>query len=130
MREQVEKVKTQDGQEWEFSMPMPESLDEAIETDGKEGVFNTYLAQRKIFLQNIAREKFKKEATRSEVEEAVAQAKPGSGGQKQSLRSRAVNLVMEKSYLMQNDPELKDKVQQDFVAGKFRDVVDALEDLE
>lgn len=130
MREQVEKVKTQDGQEWEFSMPMPESLDEAIETDGKEGVFNTYLAQRKIFLQNIAREKFKKEATRSEVEEAVAQAKPGSGGQKQSLRSRAVNLVMEKSYLMQNDPELKDKVQQDFVAGKFRDVVEALEDLE
>lgn len=129
MKVSVETVKKQDGNEWQFNMPLTESLDEMREVYGEDGAFKIASSQEKISKQNLAREKFHGGATREEVEEAVEKWKPG-GGSKKSLRAQATDLVMSKSYLLQNEPELYAKVQEDFVAGKFKAVIEALEDLE
>lgn len=96
---------------WEFSVDEPESLAEATEVDGEMTTFQTYLAGRKVRVDNIARNSFRTAInaegdsvtgkTREEVEAILKDYKPGQTKlSKEKAASVAIvdnsNLIFEK----------------------------------
>ncbi|RLG67620.1 hypothetical protein DRN93_04210 [archaeon] len=125
LREEI--VRTQDGQEWSFSMPLPETLEEAQDVYGADGALYLLVSGLKVKLQAIAREAFKRGASREDVERLVKDYRPG--GQKKSMKERAMELITEKADLIKNDPEMKEELQALFVRGRWGQIVEKLEQL-
>jgi len=121
-----ETVKTQDGNAWNFDMPLPESLDEAAEVYGEENALWLLNSGLKTKLQHTAREAFRQGKEQSEVEEAVKNYRPGASSRKGN-RQRALDLITDKAADIQADPELKAQVKEAFGAGKYRDIISMLE---
>ena len=126
MQTVVDTVRTAEGQEWEYAVPVPETLDEAAEVYGEDGTFNVFMAGLKVKLQNRARESFRSGKTREEVELEVSSYKPGAPI-RASIKDRALNLITGKASEIEADADLKNKVAQAFRKGKFKDVVSLLE---
>lgn len=129
MKTQEETVKTQDGGEFSFDMPMPESTQEAIEVYGEDSALWLLNSGLKVKLQNIAREHFRQGKSKEEAEEAVRNYRPGASTRK-GVRQRALELITEHALTIQNDPDLKKQVGEAFASSNFRDVVDLLEGIE
>jgi hypothetical protein len=117
-----EVVKKQDGSEWTYNMPVPESLDEMIEVYSEAEVYAFCLSTIRVRLQSLARSKFDSGQTREEVEQALAEYRPGTSVRK-SLKGRASELVFAKAAEISNDDELRPKVQQAFFKGDWKEVI-------
>lgn len=126
MKNSQEVVKKNDGREWSFTCPMPETLEEGVSAFGETGVFELFVAQLKVKYQNIARSMFDAGKTPEEVEEAIRKWKPGEGNKK-SKREQALTLIMDKSDLLEEDQDLKTRIRASFMGGKFQEVIDELE---
>lgn len=127
MRVNEETVRTQDGGEFTFEMPLPETLDEAVQTYGEENSLWLLNSGLKVRLQSIAREKFRQEKSKEEVEEAIRDYKPGTVSKK-GVRQRAMELLTEKAFDIQNDADLKEKVREAFVSSNYKEVIALLSD--
>ena len=126
MQKLSETVRTQEGGEYTFEMPLPESLDEASEVYGEENAVWLLNSGLKVKLQNIAREAFRQGKTTEEAEEAVRNYKPGSTSRK-GVRQRALDLITDRAGDIQADPDLKDQVKEAFAASKYKEIISLLE---
>ena len=61
----------------------------------------------------------------TEVDQAVASYRPG-GGARVSAKAQALKLITDKADMLKENPDLMAQVQDAFVAGKFKDVVELL----
>lgn len=126
MKSSQEVVKKSDGREWQFTAPMPESLEEATSIYGEQGVFDLFQAQLKVKFQNVARNKFDAGESVETVEEEVQKWRPGAGG-KTSMRKQATDLLFDKAHIMDQDDELKSSVRSAYIDGDFKTVIEKLE---
>jgi len=118
-------VRTADGDEWTFNLSLPESLQEAEEVYGSEGALYLLTSGLIVKEQNVAREMFRNGKSREEVDQAVASYRPG-GGARTSAKATALKLITDKADILKENPDLMAQVQDAFVAGKFKDVVELL----
>lgn len=118
-------VKTQDGGNWNFTLILPETLAEAEEIYGSDGTLSVFNAGLTVKQQNLARDMFKNGKSREEVDAAVRDYRPGVGG-RSSAKADALRLIMEKADILRENGDLLTQVQEAFVGGKFKDVVEAL----
>jgi len=118
-------VRTADGDEWTFNLSLPESLQEAEEVYGADGALYLLTSGLIVKQQNVAREMFRNGKTREEVDQAVASYRPG-GGARVSAKAQALKLITDKADMLKENPDLMAQVQDAFVAGKFKDVVELL----
>lgn len=125
-----EKVKIQaTGQEYEFEMPLPETLEEAGEVFGLDEVYGIFIAGLKVKLQNIARESFRAEVGVDEVNEKVAAYRPGTISRR-SVKAQAMDLLVNCSEVLKADPELRMSVMEPFIKGDFKSAVAILQEIE
>ena len=117
-----ESVKKADGSEWTFNMPVPESLEEAIDLYSADKVFELMTAALKVRLQAVARNGFAGGDDVAKVEQALSDWRPGATS-RTSYKSRAVELIMSMSDEINNDAELKGKVLEAFTKSQFKEVV-------
>lgn len=122
MRINEETVRTQDGGEFTFDMPLPESLDEANEIYGEESALWLLNSGLKVRLQSIAREYFRQDKSREEAEEAIKAYRPGASTRK-GVRQQAMELLTDKAFDIQNDADLKEKVREAFVNSDYKEVI-------
>ena len=121
-----EVVKTADGGAWEVSLSLPETVDEALDIYGQDGVLTLFNARLKVKLQNIARTGFKSGKERSEVEALMSQYRPGQSSRK-SKKTVATDLLVANAVRLAEDPELKDRIVQAFQNQDWQTVMDLLQ---
>ena len=118
-------VRTATGDEWTFTLSLPETLTEAEEVYGSDGALYLLNSGLTVKEQNVAREMFRNGKTRDEVDQAVASYRPG-GGARTSAKATALKLIMSNADMLKENPDLMSEVQDAFVAGRFKDVVELL----
>lgn len=130
-----DKVKVASGQEWEYTMELPSSIEEAIEIFGADGAITLLNSGLKVKKQAIARELFKAGKTVEEVEVKVHEYRPGAGN-KRNQAMIATELIMSSGDKLALDPILKKEIitlmaKKDFgevikkLGGKIEEVDDA-----
>lgn len=125
MKESQEVVRTADGQEWTFTCLLPESVEEAVEVYGEAGALYLLNAGLKVKEQNIAREILRNGGTSEEANAAVAAYRPG-GGTRVSLKRQASQLIVDNAETLRDNPDLREQVQNAFIDGDFKTVVELL----
>jgi hypothetical protein len=125
MNESVEVVKDQDGNQWELSMGLPETLDEAIEIYKEDGALAILNAGLKVKKQNIGRTAMKQGKTREEAESLMASYRPGQTTRK-SKKLLATQAIMDNGLALNEDVELKASVSEAFVANDWDKVISLL----
>lgn len=125
METREEVVRSAEGGEWQVTMSLPETVDEALDIYGQDGVLSLFNAGLKVKLQNIARSNFKAGKSREEVETLLAQYRPGQSSRK-SKKSQAAELIVQRAMDIANDPELKEKVINAFQSQDWQTVIDLL----
>jgi hypothetical protein len=104
-----DKVKVASGQEWEYTMELPSSIEEAIEIFGADGAITLLNSGLKVKKQAIARELFKASKTVEEVEAKVHEYRPGAGN-KRNQAMIATELIMSSGDKLALDPILKKEI--------------------
>ncbi len=125
MQSNVESVKDAAGGNWEVTISLPESLDEARELYGDDGALTLLNSGLKVKLQAIARAGFKAGKSREEIESAMDQYRPGQSTRKGN-KSRAMELIVENAGRLMEDPDLKDAVTEALQGNKWADIISAL----
>lgn len=125
MIESVEVVKDQEGTAWEVMMILMETLDEAVEVYGPEGALSLLNSGLKIRKQAIARASFKAGKLRDEVEQLMAEYRPGQSAKK-SKKTLACVAIMDNATRLEDDSELKSAVTEAFTSNKWGDVLNLL----
>ena len=125
MQYSQEVVKDKDGGEWEVGIGLPETLDEAKEIYGDDGVLTLFNAGLKVKLQAIARNNFKSGKNREEVEAMMAEYRPGRSTRKGN-KQRAYEMVVENAARLLEDPELKEAVNNALYKSKWADIITLL----
>ncbi len=128
MRITEDVVKTAAGTEWTYSLDLPESIEEAVELFGKDNTLALLNAGLKVKKQAIAREMFKAEKTREEVEEAVRGYRPGSS--KKSMTEYALELITAKADYLNINPQVKSQVIKAATKKDYKSVIEILKDIE
>lgn len=105
----TDKVKVASGQEWEYTMELPSSIEEAIEIFGTDGAITLLNSGLKVKKQAIARELFKAGKTVEEVEAKVHEYRPGAGS-KRNQAMIATELIMASGDKLALDPILKKEI--------------------
>jgi geranylgeranyl pyrophosphate synthase len=124
MIQEVDKVRTANGGEWEYTLPLPDSMDEAQEIYGELNVLKTFQGGLKVKIQNLAREAFRQGKSREEVEEMIEKYRPGVA--RQSAKKIALQMIAENAAQLESMPDLKEQVFTNFLGSKFQEVVDLL----
>jgi len=125
MKESTEVVRTAEGDEWQYTCLLPESISEATEIYGEDGALYLHNSGLKVKEQNVARELYRNGKSAEEVNAAVAAYRPGQGT-RVSAKKQALELIVSHSDMLRDNVDLLDKVQTAFVNGKFKDVVELL----
>ena len=125
MRTETGIVRTKEGNEWEFTLVLPSKVEEAVEVYGDAGVLYLIHSALRVKEQNIAREMFRQGKDRDAVDGAVAAYRPGSAT-RTSVKAQALQLLMDNRDTLLENPDLMEEVQKAFIAGKFKEVVEAL----
>ena len=125
MQSSVEVVKDKEGGNWEVTISLPESLEEAKELYGDDGVLSLFNAGLKVKLQAIARTNFKQGKDRAEIEQMMAEYRPGRTTRKGN-KQRAMELIVENAARFMDDPDLKEAVEQAMYSNKWGDVISLL----
>ena len=131
MKTENMKVKTKDNQDgWEFTTPLPESIEEAIAVYGAETAYDVFMAGFSVKVQAVARGMFNDGKTREEVEAALRDFKPGSG-MKKSFKDSAFELMTDGNIQTQlaDDPALRQEIKDLFSKNQFGAIVDKLSPL-
>jgi len=105
----LDKVKVASGQEWEYMMELPSSIEEAIEIFGADGAITLLNSGLKVKKQAIARELFKAGKSVEEVEAKVHEYRPGAGN-KRNQAMIATELIMSSGDKLALDPILKKEI--------------------
>lgn len=124
MNIETDTVRTADGNEWQYSLPLPETLEEAVDTYGEVSTLNLVKSALKVKIQGIAREMFRNGKNREEVEESVKEYKPGAT--KKSKKMEALELVTDNAAMLQEDPDLKSEVQDAFAKSEWERIKELL----
>lgn len=125
MKESTEVVRTANGDEWQYTCTLPESIDEAVEVYGENGALYLLNSGLKVKEQNVARELYRNGKEADEVNAAVAAYRPGQGT-RTSAKKQALELIVANSDMLRDNGDLLEKVQSAFVGGNFKDVVELL----
>ncbi len=104
-----DKVRVASGQEWEYTMELPSSIEEAIEIFGADGAITLLNSGLKVKKQAIARELFKAGKSVEEVEAKVHEYRPGAGN-KRNQAMIATELIMSSGDKLALDPILKKEI--------------------
>lgn len=127
MKTLEEKVRTREGEEFEFTMTLPESTNEAKEVYGDENATFLLNGGLKTKKQNAVREAFRQGKTREQAEEVEKAYRPGATSRK-SAKSQALELITENSDNLKNDNDLKSKVHTAFMNSNFKEVISLLDE--
>jgi len=111
---------------FKYQIDLPESIEEAIELYGANGVLSLLNTALKIKKQAIAREGFKQGKSVEEINEAVAAYRPGKGSKK-SQAEYAFELMTLKADHLNLNPELKAEVVRYAVKKEYKEIVKLLE---
>lgn len=125
------KVKTIENKEgWSFTAILPESIEEAIEVYGKELTFDVFSAGLDVKVQGIARNMFKAEKTKEEVETAIRDYKPGSA-MRRSSKEEALDILTSPEFidLCNENAEAKTELRALFGQNKLREMIDRFKEL-
>jgi len=125
METREEVVKSADGGEWQVTFNLPETVDEALDVYGQDGVLTLFNAGLKVKLQNIARNAFKQGKDRDEVENLMANYRPGQSSRK-SKKSIAMELVVDQASRIASDPSIKEEITKAFVSQDWQTVIELL----
>lgn len=121
---EVDKVRSSGGDEWEYNCPMPETLDEAVDTYGDATTLAIFKSGLKVKIQAVAREAFRNGKARDEVEEMAANYRPGET--RKSAKKQALDLITDNAGGLENDPTLKDEVKTAFANNQWGKVIELL----
>lgn len=117
-------VRTSEGNEWQYTACLPETIAEAVDVFGEEGALYLLNAGLTVKQQGVARELYKRDKSRQDVDQAVASYRPGH--KKASLKEEALEAIMLNSHRISNDANLAAKVKSAFTSGNFKQVLDLL----
>lgn len=121
------KMRDFDG-EFDFKMPVMESLQEAVDRYGERVIFKLVQATLKAKLQNKARNLFRAGKGLEEVNKIVAEFVPG-GDPNRGLKTKAMDLLTAKGKQVRCDPDLKLAALEAYSRGDYMCVVEMLQDL-
>lgn len=122
MQEILDKVKTKEGGPWEYKIGLPETVSEAVEVYGEEGALYLLNAGLKVKMQNVARETLANGGTVEEAEKKAREYRPG-GGMRQSLRTRAFDLITMNVQKMNEDATLRNKIREFVGKNDFKSII-------
>ena len=125
MQQSTEVVKDSHDGEWEVTITLPESIDEAREIYGDDGVLTLFNAGLKVKLQAIARNGFKRGETREAVEAAMAEYKPGRSSRR-SKKRMAFELVAQNGAMLLENPDLYQQVNDAIYNNKWDTVIELI----
>jgi len=120
-----DKVKVASGQEWEYTIELPSSIEEAIEIFGADGAITLLNSGLKVKKQAIARELFKAGKSVEEVEAKVHEYRPGAGN-KRNQAMIATELIMSSGDKLALDPILKKEIITFMAKKDFGEVIKKL----
>ncbi|MCK4522059.1 MAG: hypothetical protein KAU20_05780 [Nanoarchaeota archaeon] len=131
MKKQNTSVRTKTGESWEYTGVLPDSCEEAVSTYGETGTLFLIQTALVVKQQGIAREGFRKEMSREDVDAAVELYKPGSkrgggGGAKKQVFER----ILGDKGLISANPEVKDAIRECIQKGDWKGALEALDSLE
>jgi hypothetical protein len=126
MIESEEMVKDQEGGEWEISMRLCETMEEAIDIFGEAGALTLLNAGLKVKKQNIARAMSKAGKSREECEAAMDEYRPGRTA-KTSKKKIAFDLIKANADRLNDDVELNSTITDAFVKTDWQTIIDLLE---
>lgn len=129
MRITEDVVKTSAGDTWTYQIDLPDSIEEAVELYKSDGALALLNAGLKVKKQAIARELFKQGKSVTEVNDAVAAYRPGSGSKK-SQAEHALELITSKADYLSLNPEVKDRIIRHAAKRDFKAVIDMLKGIE
>lgn len=127
MKTQMQTVNTKHGDSFDFEMPLPESVEEAVGVYGEENVLWILNSGLKVKLQNTARDKFRAGGSKEQVEESVRNWRPGTSTRK-SAKSQVFEIITDYSDVIQNDPDLKVQAKDLVAKGEFTEALSLLKD--
>ena len=107
-----------------YQCPLFESIDEARKYLGDDAALGLLNKAWKVLIQSVARRAFLRGAKPEEVSKLVKEYKPGQ--QKTSLRSRAMDAIVNNASKLAKDPALKEKVQAAVGKGQWKEVLTLL----
>ena len=131
MKKENAKVSTKGGESWEYTSVLPDSVDEAKEVFGEEGTLFLIHTSLIVKQQGIARDGFRKEASREDTDAAIALYKPGSKrGGKGGLRKQVLDRVLDDKGSLAANAEVRETVREAIKNGDWGAALDALNSLE
>jgi hypothetical protein len=125
MIESEEMVKDQEGGEWEITMRLCETMEEAVDIYGESGALALFNSGLKVKKQNIARAMSKSGKNREEVEVAMDDYRPGRST-RTSKKTIAGDLIKKHADRFIEDAELKASVVDAFVQQDWQTVITLL----
>ena len=108
-----------------YEVDTPESWAEAVDTYGEAGAFGIFLSGLKVKQDNVARNAFKANKTREEVEATVSAWRPG--GQRTSKKTIATQLLLDHAATIATDPKLKSVITKAFASNDYDTIIEELE---
>jgi len=122
MLENEEFVKDAEGGQWEITMRLCETMEEAIDIYGESGTLALFNSGLKVKKQNIARTMSKSGKSREEVEIAMDDYRPGRST-RTSKKTIAGDLIKKNADKFLEDAELKAAVVDAFVQQDWSTVI-------
>jgi hypothetical protein len=118
----IDKVRTATDGPWEYECDLPESSTESVEVYGEEGTVYLIRAGLKVKKQNVAREGFVAGKPVEEINKLVREYRPG-GTARISNRTRAFDLITDRSMDIASDPKLKKEVRDLLGKNDFKGII-------
>jgi hypothetical protein len=118
----IDKVRTATAGPWEYECDLPESTTESVEVYGEEGTLYLIRAGLKVKKQNVAREGFVQDKPLEEINKLVREYRPG-GTARISNRTRAFDLITDRSLDIAQDPKLKREIRDLLGKNDFKGII-------
>lgn len=122
MIESEEFVKDAEGGQWEITMRLCETLDEATDIYSETGALTLLNSGLKVKKQNIARLMSKSGKPREEIETAMDDYRPGRSS-RTSKKTVAKNLIRDNADRFAEDSELQAGVLEAFTSENWQEVI-------
>ena len=125
MFESEEVVKDQEGGEWQITMRLCETLEEAVDIFGETGALTLLNGGLKVKKQNIGRTLSKSGKDREECEQAMDDYRPGRTA-RTSKKSVVFELIKNNAERLQEDAELNANITEAFVKQDWQTIINQL----
>jgi len=124
-------VRSSDGESWDYTSQMPESVNEAVETYGDDGTLFLIQSALTVKQQGIARAGFRKGLSKEDIDKSVAEYKPGQKrGGKAGVKDEVFKKLVEKSAEIAANDEVAKELREAFKKADWKGALEIMAKLE